>query len=138
VTDTAKRAIALCGKANLLNRACQADLCHDAGRPWSVAWRAGPADRRSQAFLARLVEDGPIPAVHGVVRWRACDLIMRLHEEFGLSVSDDTVTLKELGFSHVSARPKAYKQDSEAVEAFKKTFPPAWRKSARSLRLALR
>ena len=41
--------------------------------------------------LARLVEEGPIPAVHGVVRWRACDLIMRLHEEFGISVSDDTV-----------------------------------------------
>jgi len=47
------------------------------------------------------VDEGPIPAVHGVVRWRACDLIMRLHEEFGLSVSDDTVyrALKELGFS---------------------------------------
>jgi transposase len=44
-----------------------------------------------RAFLARIVEDGPIPAVHGVVRWRACDLIMRLHEEFGLSVSDDTI-----------------------------------------------
>ena len=29
--------------------------------------------------------------MHGVVRWRACDLIMRLHEEFGLSVSDDTI-----------------------------------------------
>jgi hypothetical protein len=27
-----------------------------------------------------------------VVRWRACDLIMRLHEAFGLSVSDDTST----------------------------------------------
>jgi hypothetical protein len=27
-----------------------------------------------------------------VVRWRACDLIMRLYEvEFGLSVSDDTI-----------------------------------------------
>jgi hypothetical protein len=34
---------------------------------------------------------GPIPAIHGVVRWRACDLIMRLHDEFGLSVSDDTI-----------------------------------------------
>jgi transposase len=93
-----------------------------------------------KAFLVRLVEDGPIPAVDGVVRWRACDLIMRLHEEFGLSVSDDTVyrALKELGFSHVSARPKAYKQDPEAMEAFKKTFPTAWRKSARNLRPALR
>jgi len=93
-----------------------------------------------KAFLARLVEEGPIPAVHGVVRWRACDLIMRLHEEFGISVSDDTVhrALKDLGFSHVSARPKAYKQDADAMEAFKKTLPPAWRKSARSLRPALR
>jgi Winged helix-turn helix len=37
------------------------------------------------------------------VRWRACDLIMRLHEEFGISVSDDTVyrALKELGFSRL-------------------------------------
>src|SRR5947209_8238349 len=35
-----------------------------------------------KAFLVRLVEDGPIPAVDGVVRWRACDLIMRLHQEF--------------------------------------------------------
>ena len=82
--------------------------------------------------IARMIESGPIPAVHGVVRWRACDLIMRLYEEFGLSVSDDTVyrALKELGFSHVSARPKAYKQDADAMEAFKKTLPPVWRKSA--------
>jgi transposase len=52
---------------------------------------------------------------------------MRLYEEFGLSVSDDTIyrALKNLGFSHVSARPRAYKQDPEAMEAFKKTFPPA-------------
>src|SRR6516164_792998 len=74
-------------------------------------------DATHRAFLARIVEEGPMPAVHGVVRWRACDLIMRLHEEFGLSVSDDTIyrALKNLGFSHVSARPKAYKQDPEAV-----------------------
>src|SRR5499425_1359874 len=84
------------------------------------------------AFLARIVHEGPIPAIHGVVRWRACDLIMRLHEEFGLSVSDDTVyrALKDLGFSHVSARPRAYKQDTEAMETFKKTSPSAWWKSA--------
>jgi putative transposase len=100
----------------------------------------GKLTEEHKAFLARLVEEGPIPAVHGVVRWRACDLIMRLHEEFGISVSDDTVyrALKELGFSHVSGRPRAYKQDPEAMEAFKKTFPPAWRRFARSLRPALR
>jgi len=61
---------------------------------------------RHKAFLARIVEEGPIPAIHGVVRWRACDLIMRLYEEFGLSVSDDTLyrALKKLGFSHMSAQ----------------------------------
>ena len=28
---------------------------------------------RHKAFLTRIVEEGPIPAIHGVVRWRACD-----------------------------------------------------------------
>jgi transposase len=95
-------------------------------------------DCTHRAFLARIVEEGPIPAVHGVVRWRACDLIMRLYEEFALSVSDDTIyrALKDLGYSHVSARPKAYKQDPEAIAAFKKTLPHAWRKSARHSRPA--
>ena len=93
----------------------------------------GPAKLTPEhkTYLARLVDEGPMPAVDGVVRWRACDLVMRLYEEFGISVSDDTVyrALKELGFSHVSARPKAYKQDPEAIEIFKKTFQPVWRKS---------
>ena len=95
-------------------------------------------DDTHKAFLRRIVEEGPIPAIHGVVRWRACDLIVRLHDEFGLSVSDDTIyrALKDLGFSHVSARPKAYKQDADAMAAFKKTLPYAWRKSARHSRLA--
>jgi len=90
--------------------------------------------QQHKAFLARIVEEGPIAAIHGVVRWRACDLIMRLHEEFGLSVSDDTIyrALKTLGFSHVSARPKAYRQNAEAMHAFKKTSPSVWRKSVRS------
>ena len=86
------------------------------------------------------MDDGPIPAIHGVVRWRACDLIMLLHEEFGLSVSDDTIyrALKDLDFSHVSARPKAYRQDAEAMDTFKKTLPYALRKSARNSRRAHR
>ena len=103
-------------------------------------------DATHRAFLARIVEEGPIPAIHGVVRWRACDLIMRVHEEFGISVSDDTIyrALKDLGFSHLSARPRAYRQDPEAVEAFKKSSlharrkSHAWRKSARSSRQAHR
>jgi transposase len=77
------------------------------------------------------VAQGPLPAVHEVVRWRACDLVQWIHEEFGISVSDDTVyrMLKSLGFAHVSARPKAYKQNEEALSAFKKTSALGWRKS---------
>jgi transposase len=111
-------------------------------------WQTEPACQRPRRagrnaaviLLAGIVEEGPIPAIHGVVRWRACDLIMRLHEEFGISVSDDTIyrALKDLGFSHLSARPKAYKQDPEAVEAFKKTSLHVWRKSAPSSRQAHR
>jgi transposase len=93
----------------------------------------GPAKLTSEhkEYLARIVDEGPLPAVDGVVRWRACDLTMRLYEEFRVSVSDDTIyrALKELGFSHVSARPRAYKQDADAIETFKKTSPPVWRKS---------
>jgi transposase len=89
-------------------------------------------DERHKEFLTRVVEEGPIPAVHGVVRWRACDLIALLYEEFGISVSDDTIyrALKTLGFAHLSARPRAYRQDAEAVEAFKKSFRPMWGRSA--------
>ena len=37
-----------------------------------------------------------------------------------------------LGLFAWSARPKVYKQDTEAMDAFKKTSPDAWRKRARS------
>src|SRR4029077_12596662 len=105
-----------------------------------VSGCARQAEQRAQGVSRPPGGGRADPGGHGVGRWRACDRIMRLHEEFGISVSDDTVyrALKELGFSHVSARPKAYKQDPEAMEAFKKTFPPAWPRSALSLRLAHR
>src|SRR5215813_11209483 len=61
-------------------------------------------DAMHRAFLAGIVEEGPIPAVHGVVRWRACDLIMRLHEEFGISVSDEpSIVPSKTWASHISA-----------------------------------
>jgi transposase len=73
-----------------------------------------------------------------VVRRRACDLVEQLHAQFGLSVSDATVyrALKELGFSHVSARPKGYRQDRHAIEAFKKTSLDRWQRFARNSRRA--
>lgn len=35
--------------------------------------------------LVEVVERGPIPAIHGVVRWRLIDLVQWLHEEFSFS-----------------------------------------------------
>ena len=42
----------------------------------NIASPGAPAKLQAEhrAFLGRLVEEGPIPAVHGVMRWRACDL----------------------------------------------------------------
>jgi transposase len=93
---------------------------------------AAKLNKRQKAKLAALVAQGPIPAVHGVVRWRAVDLMAWIYDEFGISVSDSTVyrLLEALGFSHVSARPKAYKQNEERLEAFKKTSPWRWQRSA--------
>ena len=84
-----------------------------------------------RARLVALVEQGPIPAIHEVVRWRACDLMQWIYEEFGVSLSDSAVyrILDEEGFSYVSARPKARKQDEEALAAFKKTSSTRWLKS---------
>ncbi len=93
--------------------------------------KLGPENK---ARLAELVARGPIPAVDGVVRWRAVDLISWVWEEFRISVSDDTIyrALHELGYSYVSARPKARDQDAEVIAAFKKTLSPAWTRSAKS------
>lgn len=87
-----------------------------------------------RAALARAVEAGPKPYLDGMVRWRLLDLAQWLWDEFGVSVSETTLgrELRALGFRKLSARPRAYDQDPAAAEAFKKSFPPAWRRSRRS------
>lgn len=93
-----------------------------------------------RAALSRIVERGPIPAVDGVVRWRLIDLVGWLWEAFGISISDATMSreLKALGFSRISARPRHHAQNPEAIDAFKKTSPPRWRRSASRCRPAPR
>ncbi len=88
-------------------------------------------DAQRQA-LARLVEDGPIPAIHGVVRWRRKDLALWIFEEFGISLEESSVgrELRALGFSKISARPRHKGQNEFAVEDFKKTSRPSWKRSA--------
>jgi hypothetical protein len=37
--------------------------------------------------LVRVVEEGPLPAIHGVVRWRLVDLRQWVFEEFAMHTS---------------------------------------------------
>jgi transposase len=82
--------------------------------------------------LAGIVEDGPIAAVHGVVRWRIVDLCQWLFEAFRLSVSETTMSreLRKMGYRKLSARPRHHAQQDGAIEAFKKISPPGLRRSA--------
>jgi transposase len=89
-------------------------------------WTEGPKPRLSAAQLtelASLVEAGPDRERDGVVRWRRVDLKRVIAERFGVDFHARHVgkLLKQLGFSHMSARPRHPAQDERIVEAFKKT-----------------
>ncbi len=85
-----------------------------------------------------MVEDGPIPAIHGVVRWRLRDLAWWVHEEFRISLDETTVgrELRKLGFRKLSARPRHHAQNEAALEEFKKLSRPGWAPSRRASRPA--
>jgi transposase len=80
--------------------------------------------------IGRMIESGPIPAVHGVVRWRLIDLAQWIFEEFRITIAKQTLSreLRAMGYRKLSARPRHHAQAKGAVEDFKKTFPPAWAK----------
>jgi transposase len=86
-----------------------------------------------RAVLKALVEQGPMPAAHGVVRWRLVDLAQILFEDHGVSVSEQTLSrvLRAMGYRKLSARPRHHAQDQDAIPAFKKPSPPAWQRSRR-------
>ena len=91
--------------------------------------------------LIEVVESGPIPAIHGVVRWRLIDLVQWLHEEFAVSLDETTVgrELKKLGYVKLTARPRHHAQNEFAMEAFKKGgSQPSWQRSKPSSRVAHR
>ena len=89
--------------------------------------------------LREIVESGPIPAIHGVVRWRLKDLVQWIFEAFGIVLKRDAVSreLKAMGFAKITARPRHYAQNELALEAFKKISRPSWQRSEpRSRQLA--
>ena len=81
--------------------------------------------------LAAIIESGPIPAVHGVVRWRIVDLCQWIFEEFRVAVAKQTLSreLRAMGYRKLSARPRHHAQAAGAIEDFKKAFPRAWTRS---------
>ena len=91
----------------------------------------GKLNTAQREALAAMVESGPIPAIHGVVRWRLKDLALWVWEEFRVSVSETTLSriLRALGYRKLSARPRHHAQAAGAVDAFKKPFPSAWTRS---------
>ena len=84
-----------------------------------------------RAVLQAIIEQGPIPAIPGVVRWRLVDLIAWLWEEFRLSISKQTLSreLRAMNYRKRSARPRHHAKNEAAVAAFKKTSRPVWRQS---------
>src|SRR3954470_954008 len=91
----------------------------------------GKLNTAQREALAAMVESGPIPAIHGIVRWRLKDLAMWIWAEFRVSVSETTVSriLRALGYRKLSARPRHHAQAAGAVDAFKKLSPSAWTRS---------
>src|SRR6476469_4585588 len=85
-------------------------------------------DTQRQA-IAGMIESGPIPAVHGVVRWRLIDLAQWIFEEFRITIAKQTLSreLRAMGYRKLSARPRHHAQAEGAIEDFKKTSPRAWR-----------
>jgi transposase len=94
---------------------------------------SGPTPRLTEAHraaLAAIIEQGPTPAVHGVVRWRLVDLGQWVWEEFRVSLSKQTLSreVRALGYRKLSARPRHHAQAEGAVDLFKRPSPPCWRK----------
>lgn len=118
-------------------------------RDWVLRFNAAGADglvdrkapgqpsrlgRAERAGLAAVVESGPDPAMHGVVRWRIIDLCQWVWKEYGIVVSPQTLgrELRAMGYRKLSARPRHHAQAPGAVETFKKTGPRQWGRSRAS------
>ena len=68
-----------------------------------------------------------------MVRWRIVDLIQWLFDEYGVSVSKQTLSrdLRAMGYRKLTARPRHHAQGADAIDVFKKISPPTWQRSGR-------
>jgi len=86
-----------------------------------------------EAELDGIVEAGPasVGLAH-LARWRCADLKALILERWGVDYHERTIgkLLGRLNFSHITTRPRHYRQDESAMEAFKKTSRRRSRRSA--------
>ena len=88
-------------------------------------------DEAQRQAIARMIESGPIPAIHSVVRWRLIDLAQWIFEEFRVTIAKQTLSreLRAMGYRKLSARQRHHAQAEGVIEDFKKTSPRAWTQS---------
>ena len=81
--------------------------------------------------LERIIEEGPIPSIHGVVRWRLVDLVQWVWDEFRITISAQTLSreIRALDYRKLSARPRHHEKSEAQVTSFKKSSPSVWRRS---------
>ena len=96
-------------------------------------------DDTHRAALIGVIESGPVPAIHGVVRWRTIDLCQWKWEAFRISIARQTMSreMRTMGYRKLSARPRHHAQAAGAMELFKRVSSLCWTKS-RATRASLR
>ena len=112
--------------------------------PEGLVNRPAPGNARrltpaQEGELAQWVEAGPASAgLAHLARWRCLDLQALILERWGVDYHERTIgkLLERLEFSHITARPRHYRQDEAALEAFKKTSRKGSPRSAASNRPA--
>src|SRR3546814_8809281 len=114
-------------------------LRFNADGPDGLATRKAPGPQTilndgHRRALEEIIEAGPIPAAHGVVRWRIIDLAQWLWDEFKVSISKQALghELRTMGYRKLSARTRHHGQRTEDIAIFKKRSEPVWRKSPSS------
>ena len=139
---------AICDGASRAEAAQIGGVTRQIVRDWVVRFNAlgpeGLIDRRPpglpsklkdthRAALMAAIESGPIPAVHGVVRWRLVDLIQWVWDEFRITISKQTLSreIRALGYRKLSARSRHHAKSDAEVDAFRKPSPHVWTRSQR-------
>lgn len=108
----------------------------DEGGPEALVTRKAPGQPsrltpEQRLALAQAVENGPVPAIDGVVRWRLVDLVQWVWERFAVSISRQTLgrELRAMRYRKLTARPRHHAQAAGTVALFKTASLPRWQRS---------